>query len=68
MTVYKVYLTGYFSNEIDVEYDDTEDYGFPDDSKIGELAVRIFEDAYSPVGRYTECWDSVQVDAVEVAE
>lgn len=65
MALYKVYLTGNFSNEIDVEMEPDED-GMIDDYEIEVAAIRIFEDEYSVAGRrYSESWDNVTIDGVE---
>ena len=62
MAVFKVCLTGYFSQEIDVEVDESFEY---DDAEIGTLAADIFYDTYQPVGQWAESWDSVEIDSVE---
>ena len=70
MALYKVSLTGYFSDEIDVEIETDED-GFVDDFEIERLAASLFEDdwlPYSSNGSYTHCWDSVEIHSVEEIE
>lgn len=65
MALYKVYLTGHFSNELDVEIEPDED-GFLDEYEIEVAAARIFEDEYSVSGRrYSESWDNITIDGVE---
>ena len=67
MALYKVSLTAYFSNEVDVEIEPDED-GFVDDYEVERLAVSLFEDDWLPYtsnGSYTYTWDSVQVDGVD---
>ena len=65
MAVFKVCLTGYFSQEIDVEVDESFEY---DDAEIGTLAADIFYDEYQPVGQWAYSWDSVEIDSVEEAK
>lgn len=67
MALYKVYLTGHFSNEFDVEFEPDED-GNIDEFEVEQLAVRMFEDEYRPVGQWAESWDSVEIDGLEEIE
>jgi hypothetical protein len=67
MALFKVSLTGHFSNEIDVEFEPDE-YGMIDEAEVEALAVRLFEEAYYPCGQWAESWDYVQADGVEEVE
>lgn len=64
MALFKVSLTGHFSNELDVEFEPDED-GMIDEYEVEQLAVRMFEEAYYPAGQWAESWDSVEIDALE---
>jgi uncharacterized membrane protein len=65
MATYKVYLTGNFCREIDVEIEPDED-GFLDDYEIEVKAIQEFESEYSvSTPGWSECWDNVTIDGVE---
>jgi hypothetical protein len=67
MAIYKVCLTGYFSNELDVEFESDEN-GIVDDVEIEALAISLFEESYYPSGKWAESWDFVEIDSIQEVE
>jgi len=57
MTTFTVYLTGTFSDSVEVEAED--------ESEAQDLALAEFEENYLVVSDYSMPWDNVEVDSVE---
>ena len=61
---FDVDLTGHFSTTITVHVEPDED-GFIDDYAVEVAAIQAFESDFAVSGRrYTEPWDSVEIDGV----
>jgi hypothetical protein len=68
MPVFKVCLTGHFSQELDVFVEPDAD-GVLDDSEIEAQAISLFESDYAVSGpSWSEGWDYVGIDSLEEVE